>query len=113
MPTDDRNLMDGLPKCWPRPIRSAALHAVSLANVVFAVTRSQAENHFKARVRLQAENDRLRSEIAFLREELRIKDARMERIPAQRRPHYLPTDRLEILELRAARSWSLAQTSPL
>jgi putative transposase len=100
-----------LPKGWPRRVRSAAIHAVSLANVVFAVTRSQAENHFNARVRLQAENDRLRSEIAVLREELRIKDARMERIPAQRRPHYPPIDRLAILELRAARAWSLAETA--
>jgi putative transposase len=100
-----------LPKGWPRRVRSAAVHAVSMANVVFTVTRSRAENHFNARVRLQAENDRLRNEIALLREELRIKDARMERIPPQRRPHYLPVDRLAILELRAARAWSLAQTA--
>ncbi len=77
---------DSLPKDWPRRVRSAAIHAVSLANVVFSVTRGRAENHFNARVRLQAENDRLRSEIALLREELRIKDARIERIPPQRRP---------------------------
>ena len=35
----------------------------------------------------------------------------MERIPAQRRPHYPPAERLAILELRAARSWSQAQTA--
>ncbi len=29
----------------------------------------------------------------------------------QRRPHYLPTDRMSILELRAARAWSLQQTA--
>ncbi|MBZ5638842.1 MAG: DDE-type integrase/transposase/recombinase [Acidobacteriia bacterium] len=100
-----------LPKGWSQRVRSAAIHAVSMANVVFTVTRSRAENHFNARVRLKAENDRLRNEIALLREELRIKDARMERIPAQRRPHYSPTERLAILELRAARGWSLAQTA--
>ncbi len=70
-----------LPKLWPRRVRSAAIHAVSLANVVFTVTRGRAENHFNARVRLRAENDRFRNELALLREELRIKDARMERIP--------------------------------
>ncbi len=100
-----------LPKGWPRRVRSAVVHAVSMANVVFTVTRGQAENHFNARVRLQAENDRLRHEIALLHEELRIKDARMERLPAQRRPHYPPVERLAILELRAARGWSLAQTA--
>ena len=35
----------------------------------------------------------------------------MERIPPQRRPHYPPVERLAILELRAARGWSLAQTA--
>jgi transcriptional regulator with XRE-family HTH domain len=35
----------------------------------------------------------------------------MSRIPAGQRPHYLPTERLAILELRAARGWSLAQTA--
>ena len=35
----------------------------------------------------------------------------MQRIPPQRRPHYPPIERLAILELRAARGWSLAQTA--
>ncbi len=61
-----------LPKGWPRRVRSAVIHAVSMANVVFTVTRSQAENHFNARVRLQAENDRLRNEISLLHEERRV-----------------------------------------
>ena len=90
------NLSLPLPKGWPRRVRSAVVHAVSIANVVFTVTRSQAEHHFNARVRLQAENDRLRNEISLLHEELRIKDGRMERIPAQRRPHYPPVERLAI-----------------
>jgi len=47
----------------------------------------------------------------MLREEIRIKDARIARIPPARRPHYAPIDRLAILELRAARGWSLAQTA--
>ena len=46
-----------------------------------------------------------------LREELRIKDARMAHLPAHRRPHYPPMERMAILELRAARGWSLAQTA--
>jgi len=35
----------------------------------------------------------------------------MLRIPAQRRPHYPPIERLAILELRAARGWSMSQTA--
>lgn len=48
--------------------------------------------NYDARIRLQAENERLRSEIHLLREEVRIKDARMETIPPHRRPHYPPVD---------------------
>ncbi len=59
----------------------------------------------------QVERERLQHEVTLLREELRIKDARMAGIPPTRRPHYSSTDRLAILELRAARSWSLTQTA--
>ena len=36
----------------------------------------------------------------------RIKDARMKRIDPQKRPHYVPSERMAVLELRAARAWS-------
>src|SRR5262249_5958280 len=55
--------------------------------------------------------DELEHEIAMLREEIRVKDARLARIAAPRRPHYVPSERLAILELRAVRGWSLAQTA--
>ncbi len=63
------------------------------------------------RVRLKAENDRLGQQVAMLTEEIRIKDARMQRIDPQKRPHFAPTERMSILELRAARAWSLQQTA--
>jgi hypothetical protein len=53
----------------------------------------------------------LQQEVHLLREEIRIKDARMEQLEAHRRPHYPPTARPAILELRAIRGWSLAQTA--
>ena len=87
------------------------MHAISLAHISLTATRGWAANSWNARVRLKEENDRLGQEIRLLLEELRIKDARMAHIPAQRRPHYPPTERLAILELRAARGCSLAQTA--
>ncbi len=51
------------------------------------------------------ESPRLRQGIQILREEIRIK------LEPQKRPHHPPTARLAILELRAARHWSLAQTA--
>lgn len=100
-----------LPKHWPRYVRSAVVHAVSMANVAFTATQVRVENHFNARARLQGTTDRLERQVALFQEELRIKDTRMERLPAQRRPHYPPIERLAILELRAARRWSQAGTA--
>jgi transposase len=51
------------------------------------------------------------SEVASLREELRIVAARMKRIDPHRRPQYLPAERMAILELRAMRGWSKAETA--
>jgi transposase InsO family protein len=100
-----------LPKGWPKRVRSAVIHAISLAHVTLTTTRSWAANNWNARIRLKTENDRLRQEVALLEEEMRIKDDRMLGIPAHRRPRYSPIERLAILELRAARGWSLAQTA--
>ena len=100
-----------LPNHWPRHVRSAVVHALSMARVAFTATQARAENHFDARTRFQGTNDRLQRQVALLLEELRIKDARMERLPAQRRPHYPPIERLAILELRAACGWSQAETA--
>jgi hypothetical protein len=74
-----------LPKQWSKRVRSGVLHAISLAHFSVTFTRSWAANGFNARIRLKAENDRPRQELALLRKEMRIKDARMLRIPAQRR----------------------------
>ena len=105
------NIRVPLPKGWPQTVRSAVIHAISLAQFSLTHTRSWAANNWNARIRLKQENDRLRQELALLIEEMRIKDARMLRIPAQRRPHYPPIERLAILELRAARGWSMSQTA--
>ncbi len=79
-----------LPKGWPQRIRSAVIHVISLAHFSLTFARSVAANSINARIRLQAENSRLRQEIAILIEEARIKDSRMDRIPRNRRfPHRL------------------------
>jgi transposase InsO family protein len=111
MPSDPAISKIPLPTGWPRRVRSAVVHTISLAHTSLTHARSVAANSINARIRLNAEINRLRQEILLLREELRIKDFRMEQIPAQRRPHYPAVERLAILELRAARSWSLAQTA--
>jgi putative transposase len=51
------------------------------------------------------------TEISLLKEELELKDLRMGRVKPRRRPHYRGTERLRILELKAARGWSKAQVA--
>ena len=55
-----------LPKQWSKLVRSGVLHAISLAHFSLTFTRSWAANGFNARIRLKAENDRLRQELALL-----------------------------------------------
>ena len=96
-----------LPKGWKRSIKSAVVQLMSLARFAFLHASGSAGSSPNRAKRLAADHNRLDAEVALLREELRLKDARMERIAPQRRPHYAPTERLAILELRAARGWSL------
>lgn len=100
-----------LPKGWPGRVKSAVLHVISLARFAVTCARARAANSRSAAARLGARNDQQDQEIALLREELRIKDARMERIPPQKRPHYRQVDRMAILELRADRGWSAKRTA--
>ena len=100
-----------LPSGWPDCVRSAVIYVISLAHYAITYARGWAANSINARVRLAAENDRLKQENQLLREEIRIKDARMAKIDPHRRPYYPPTERMAILELKAARAWSLAQTA--
>jgi len=67
-----------LPKGWPRRVRSAAVHAIALARMALTTACGQAKSDNPVSRRME----RLTEEILFLKEELRLKDARMSRIPA-------------------------------
>jgi len=64
------------------------VHAISLADFALTTALGWAAQSLSPRLHLRAEIERL-----------------------QQRPHYPPTTRLAILELRAARGWSLAQAA--
>ncbi|KPK51217.1 MAG: hypothetical protein AMK72_00105 [Planctomycetes bacterium SM23_25] len=100
-----------LPSGWASNVKSAVLHIISLAQYAMVSVRGWAANSLNARVRLRADNDQLQQESQWLREELRIKNTRLAKISPGRRPHYPAVERMAILELKAARGWSLAQTA--
>jgi transposase InsO family protein len=87
------------------------LHVIALAQFAAVYTRSWAANSVNQRVRLKAELERTRQQIALLEEEIRIKDARTNLIQSRHRPRYPSVERMAILELRAARGWSLKRTA--
>ncbi len=78
-------------------MRSAIIHTVSMATIAFTHALARVANNPDAQIRAQAEIAQLQRDVDLLLEEGRIKDARMER--------------LAILELRAARAWSQAETA--
>ncbi len=96
-----------LPRQWPGHVKSGILHAISLASVVLSFARGRVTGHR----RLQAQLEQATTEIALLREELYIKDSRWERARSKRRPHYTPVQRMRILQLRAARGWTMEKTA--
>ena len=100
-----------LPKDWPDHIKSAVLHVISLAAAALVAARGRAAESRKSRVRLRAELAEAHRETSLLEEGLRLKDLRMGRVKPRRRPHYRSTERLAILELRAARGWNTAQAA--
>ena len=100
-----------VPSGWPKNVKSAVLHVISLVHFAIACARGWAANSINTRVRLAADKDQLKQDNQLLCEELRIKDARLAKIDPRRRPYYPPTERMAILELKAARGWSLAQTA--
>jgi hypothetical protein len=100
-----------LPRGWTDHVKSAFLQVLSMAHMAMAHVHGRCADSSETEVTVTAGNERLRSEIELLREELRIKDVRMARIPSRRRPRYSPVDRLAILQLKASRGWNERQTA--
>ena len=95
-----------LPRGWTKTTRSGVLHAMSLAFTALTHAWGSAATSRRRNTRLRANLDRAETEIALLKEESAIKDARWSRVPPRRRPHYRPIQRMRILKLKAARGWS-------
>ena len=92
-----------LPRGWTTVINAAVLHAISVVSTAVTTAWGRAAGSRSSRIKERAEIDRLRMALSLLEDELAIKDARWARLPARRRPHYGPVQRMRILKLRAAR----------
>ncbi len=106
MPAEELPLARG----WTKIVRSAVINAISVASTAMTTAWGRAASKSPRR-RQQAELDRLRTQLALLSQEMEIKDARWAKLPARRRPHYDPIQRMQILQLKAAHGWSVSQTA--
>jgi len=104
----DNDLSTALPRDWTESIRSAVLNIVVLVRIATLAAR---EFLIQEGDVVHAKLFRLEGEVAMLREELRINGTRIGRIDPHRRPQYPPIERMAILELRAMRGWSKAETA--
>ena len=80
-----------VPKGWPASVKSAVLHVIALAQFTMTYARGWAGDSVNIRVRLKAELNQANQDNALLREEMRIKDARMTQLDPHHRPHYPPS----------------------
>ena len=91
-----------LPQGWSELVLLALLHVITLARLAILNARNWPDGAECDGLRLRADNDRLKCEIAWLERELAIKDARFNRLAPKKRPEFLPTERLEILLIKTA-----------
>ncbi len=80
-----------LPKGWSKSVRHAVLNVIGLVRVAMLAGREFLIQNGHV---LEAHVHRLETEVALLREELRITGTRMARIAPQRRPQYPPVERM-------------------
>ena len=76
MPSRTDSMTVPLPRGWTKIVRSATLHAISVAATALTTAWGRAATGGSSRRRQRAEVDRLKTEIALLNEELELEDAR-------------------------------------
>ena len=97
-----------LPKDWSASVRDAVLNVIGIVRIaMLAGCEALVQDGDVKEARIH----RLESDLAMIREELRIIGARMQRIDPHRRPQYTMVERMAILELRAMRGWNKAETA--
>ena len=89
-------------------MRNAVLNVIGIVRIAMLAGREALITNGDAK---DARIHQLESEVAMLREELRINGARMKRVPSHRRPQYTAIERMAILQLRAMRGWNKAETA--
>ncbi len=95
-----------LPRSWPDHVSAAFLCAIALAHRGMIFVRAWCENSPIERVRLAGRLAASEMRASLVEREIALLRARFGRIPPERRPHYSPEERLEILAIKAETGWT-------
>jgi transposase-like protein len=96
---------------WPKSLRQAVDAIAVVFAAVYELARTRAATHPSSTVRAMAQSDDAIFDAKLLEREADILRRNREEIPARRRPHYSPADRLEIIQLMRLRGWSIDETA--
>lgn len=102
--------MAALPKDWRRDTTAGLLSAIALARVAVLTLVDGLVGGARMTTR-GAELMQVRAELARVTRERQLLEARLARVAPRKRPHFSASERLEILALRAASGWSVAETA--
>ena len=97
-----------LPKDWHSVVRNAVLNAIGIVRIPMLAGREALITNGDIK---ESNIHQLETEIAMLREELRINGDRLQRMGPHRRPQYTAVERMAILQLRAMRGWNKVETA--
>jgi len=100
-----------LPESWQDNVKRGMNKALQLARFDIIRVRGKVDYDPRREVRLKAQLDKVKNELALERDLNSIYRSRFEKIPAKRRPNYTPVDRMRVLNHKAARGWNLKQAS--
>jgi transposase InsO family protein len=95
-----------LPRSWPDNVSAAFLCAIALAHRGMIFVRAWCENSPIERVRLAGRLAASDMRASLVEREMALLRARFGRIPPEKRPHYSPEERLEILAIKAETGWT-------
>jgi len=82
-----------------------------LLSQAYQLARARLASAASSIARLLVQRDQEATEADLLRRELEVFRAQREGLPSHRRPDYHPEQRLEILQLRRLRGWSIKKTA--
>jgi putative transposase len=100
-----------MPTAWPLWLRRLLEETTIHFARCYELARQRAAGNASSLKRMMAERDDALFDAALLKREIAVLRRNRAVLPHEKRPHYCPADRREILQIRRLRRWSLRMTA--